>query len=94
MITNFFQIQKLVFAHGYYSHVQISKLINFYVYKNLLLVACEIVFQAVSGFSRERFFLNLLDSSYNLVLSTLQAFVAIIYENRRLNQELQMMEPI
>ena len=44
IITNLFQVQRLIFAHGYYSQIQISQLIYFYFYKNVALVACEITF--------------------------------------------------
>ena len=60
----------------------------------MALVGAEITFQFVCGFSRERFYIGLFVSSYNLVLSTLQAFVALTLEHRNLNQPLQMMEPV
>ena len=88
IISNFFQIEKLVFAHGFQSNRQISQLIYFYIYKNVVLVGSEIVFQVLSAFSRQRFFLGILDSSYNTVLSTLQAFVIILFERRRFNEPL------
>lgn len=52
IITNFFQVKKLVLAHGFNSNHQISRLIYFYFYKNVALVGCEVAFQFVSGFSR------------------------------------------
>lgn len=85
IITNFFQVQKLLFAHGFYSHQQISKLIYFYIYKNVVLVGSEIAFQFVCGFSREQYYIGIFISSYNLVLSTLQAFVALTLEHRNFN---------
>ena len=53
IISNFFQIEQLMFAHGYNSHLQISRLIYFYFYKNVILVAAEVTFQCFNGFSRE-----------------------------------------
>ena len=44
IITNFFQIEKLIFAHGFFSQLQTEKLIYFYMYKNIVIVACEILF--------------------------------------------------
>lgn len=88
VITNFFQIEKLILAHGFYTQMQISKLIYFYIYKNVVLVACELVFQYYAGFSREKFFIGIFISNYNLVLSTIQAFVALLLEFRNLNQPL------
>ena len=73
--------------------MQISKLIYFYMYKNVVLVACSLVFQFRSGFSQERFFISIFISSYNLVLSTIQAFVALLLEHRKYNQPLMMIEP-
>ena len=92
-ITNFFQVQKLVFAHGYHSKEQISKLIYFYFYKNVVLVSCEVTFQFLCGFSRQRLFIGIFVSLYNLVLSTLQSMVAIMLEYRNHSNFLQMIEP-
>lgn len=92
-ITNFFQVQKLLFAHGYHSRQQISSLIYFYFYKNVVLVACEITFQVFAGFSRERIFIGIFVSLYNLVLTTLQSMIAIMYEHRSFRETLPMMDP-
>lgn len=63
------------------------------MYKNVVLVACELVFQGLSGFSRERFFIGIFVSNYNLVLSTIQAFVALTLEHRAYGQPLTMIDP-
>lgn len=89
IIINFFQVQKLLLAHGFHSQHQIKKLIKFYFYKNILLVGCEITFQFFCGFSKQRFFISLLTSAYNLVLSTLQSLIAILFEHRKLRENLQ-----
>ena len=52
------------------------------MYKNIVIVACEILFQYFCGFSREQIFIGIFVSSYNLVLSTLQAFIALMLEHR------------
>lgn len=80
-------------AHGFYSNKQIRQLIYFYFYKNGVLVGSEILFQFVSGFSRERFFIGIWVTCYNLVLSTLQSLIAIMLENRDRGENLQMAQP-
>ena len=82
-----------MFAHGYHSKLQISRLIYFYFYKNVVLVACEFTFQVFAGFSRERLFIGIFVSLYNLVLSTLQSMIAIMLEHRSLRENLPMMDP-
>ena len=60
----------------------------------MVLVACEIVFQCVSGFSEDVFFIGIFISSYNLVLSTLQSLAAIMLEHRKLSDPLPMVSPL
>lgn len=86
-------MQRLLLAHGFHSQHQIKRLISFYFYKNIVLVGCEITFQFVNGFSKERFFITFFISAYNLVLSTLQSLVAILFEHRKLREKLQIVEP-
>lgn len=89
MLANFAQVSQLLFAHGYHSQIQINRLICFYFYKNVVLVGSEVAFQCLSGFSRERFFITILISLYNLVLSTLQSMAAIMLEHRHFKASLQ-----
>ena len=44
IITEFCQLQNLIFAHGYNCQRQISFIIFFYFYKNMILVVVEILF--------------------------------------------------
>ena len=93
IISNFFQIEQLMFAHGYNSHLQISRLIYFYFYKNVILVAAEVTFQCFSGFSREQFFITIFISLYNFLLTTIQSIVAILMEDRYLNADYTIVHP-
>ena len=93
IISNFFQVQQLVFAHSFHAHLQITRLIYFYFYKNVILVVVEVIFQFVSGFSRERFIFSIFISSYNLILTTLQSLIAILLEHRKLKEAVTPAEP-
>ena len=64
-------MQQLVFAHSFHAHLQITRLIYYYFYKNVILVVVEVTFQFASGFSRERFIFSIFISLYNLVLTTI-----------------------
>ena len=44
VITEFAQLQRLIFAHGYSCHRQVSYVMCFYFYKNVILVVCEVLF--------------------------------------------------
>ena len=93
IISNFFQVQQLVFAHSFHAHLQITRLIYFYFYKNVILVVVEVIFQFVSGYSRERFIYSIFISSYNLVLTTLQSLIAIILEHRKFREPVTPADP-
>ena len=44
VITEFAQLQRLIFAHGYSCHRQVSYVTCFYFYKNVILVVIEVLF--------------------------------------------------
>lgn len=94
VVSDFRQLPSLIFNHGYNSYIQTSKLIVYYMYKNMILVFCEMWFATACGFSGQRYWNSTLITLYNGVLTTFQCFVALNFETANADPNFPMVSPV
>lgn len=94
VVSEFRQLPSLIFNHGYNSYIQTSKMIVYYMYKNMILVFCEMWFATVCGYSGMRYWTGILITLYNSLLTTFQCFVALNYEAANKDPNNPMVSPI
>jgi len=80
VLENFRQLDSLIFKFGFQSYSKISKLTCYYFYKNMILVFAEVWFAGYCGFSNQHYFIKVLITLYNAVLTTFQAFIGLYYD--------------
>lgn len=91
-ISQFRFLQRLLFVHGRYGYNRVSKMICYYFYKNVVLVATEIHFAYWNGFSGQIFFADWLTTLYNAFFTSWLCLFALMFE-RDVNDEVSMQRP-
>ena len=80
VIYKFDDLITLMYHHGYNCYSQTSRIIYFYMYKNLIIVFVQIWYQFHCMSSGSNVLPSQMVGLYNSVLTTLQVFAAFYYE--------------
>ena len=79
-VSKFFYIQRLLLTHGRWGYSRVSYIINYYFYKNILLVFTELFFAIANGYSGQIFFAEWLTTMFNAVWTSWQCLFAYALE--------------
>ena len=79
-VSQFFYLQRLLLTHGRWGYRRVSYIINYYFYKNILLVFTELFFAIANGYSGQIFFAEWLTTMFNAVWTSWQCLFAYALE--------------
>jgi phospholipid-transporting ATPase len=91
-IAQFRFLQKLLFVHGVWSYIRLSKVILYSFYKNICLYLVELWFATQNGFSGHVLFDRWTISLYNVIFTVLPPLVLGIFD-RPVNSKSLMAYP-
>ena len=86
-MARFHFLRKLLLVHGRLNYMRISTLVNYMFYKNVFFVMTQFWYSAVTGFSGQKFFVELGTQSYNLFFTGLPVMLLMLYD-RDVDQDL------
>jgi len=80
-------------VHGRNGYIRVSKMICYYIYKNFVLVLCEVHFAYYSGFSGQIYYADWLPTLFNRFFTAWPCLVAFMFE-RDLDYETALRNPV
>ena len=80
-LSQFSFLKKLVLVHGRIGYRRISFVVQYYFYKNIILVFTEIYFAYFSAYSGQIYFAEWLPTMYNALWTSLTCLFAFAYED-------------
>eukprot|EP00347_Sterkiella_histriomuscorum_P017586 403348770 len=79
-ISQFRFLERLLMVHGRNGYMRVAKMICYYFYKNVVLVAAEIHFSYWNGYSGQIFFADWLSTLYNAFFTSWFCLFALMFE--------------
>lgn len=80
-LPEFKYLRRLLFVHGHYTHLRNSELIEYCIYKNLILVFVNGLFSGQCLFTSQILFNDMMVTMYNIVLTFLPIFIYALTEH-------------
>lgn len=80
-LPEFKYLRRLLFVHGHYTHLRNSELIEYCIYKNLILVFVNGLFSGQCLFTSQILFNDMMVTMYNIVLTFLPIFFYALTEH-------------
>lgn len=80
-LPEFKYLRRLLFVHGHYTHLRNNELIEYCIYKNLILVFVSGLFSGQCLFTSQILFNDMMVTMYNIVLTFLPIFLYALTEH-------------
>lgn len=88
--ANFCMLKRLILLHGHYFSQRLALLVLYFFYKNLVMMGCQLFFQANSLFSSQSIYDSLFLTLYNVTYTTLPILFISITE--KIHEEDKLMK--
>lgn len=79
-IARFKYLQRLLFVHGRWNYIRMSRLVVYMFYKNIMLSAAQFWYTFASGFSGQKVYLELGFQVYNICFTSMPIVALAVYD--------------
>jgi phospholipid-translocating P-type ATPase (flippase) len=92
-IAEFEHLERLLFVHGRANYTRITRVMNYFFYKNVLLVMTQFLYALFNSFSGRSFYEGLTVALYNVVFTSIPCIVLGVLDRDILNTDWTRRKP-